>query len=117
MLATVKIKKLKIPVIIGTRPSERKVKQEIFLTIKFDYDAGRAIKSDDVAQAVDYDQLAQMIAQSVSKTNFFLLEKLADHILSLMLKEPKVKKAAVKVSKPNALKNAKAISVSLTRER
>lgn len=116
-MATIKIKKLKIPVIVGTKPAERRLKQEILVTISFDYDAAKAIKKDDVAQAVDYERLTQSIIREVARTQFFLIETLADFILSIIIKEPGIERASVKLTKPKALKNAQGVSVKLKKEK
>ena len=117
MNLTIEIKKLKIAVIVGTNPQERKKKQHILLDISFDYDAAKAIANDDVKQAIDYERLTQVIIREASKTQFFLIEKLADAILSLIMKEPGIQKASVKVCKPKAIKNTESVSVKLEREK
>jgi len=117
MLALIKIKKLTIPVILGTGPHERTHKQKIILDLSFQYNAKKAIAGDDLAQAVDYECLVNTLIKEVSSTKFFLAEKLADFILHLILKNPKILSAEVKLYKPGAVKNAQGIFVCLTQKK
>ena len=116
-MATVQIKKIKISAILGTKPQERTKKQDILLDISFEYDAENAILGDNVSQAVDYEQLAANIKDSISRTQFYLLEKLTHFALEIIFQDQKVISATVTAYKPKALKDAKHVSVTLSRKR
>jgi len=116
-MAIVQIKKLKISAILGTKPEERIKKQDIFLDITFEYNAADAISTDNVLQAVDYEKLAISIKNSLSSSKFFLLEKMAEFALEIVFQDPRVTSATAQVLKPNALKNAKHVAVTLSRKR
>lgn len=116
-MITVQIKKFKISAILGTKPQERAKKQDILLDITLGYDAHGAISDDDISQAVDYEQLTTVLRSSISATQFYLLEKLAHFALEVMFQDQKIKSATVTAYKPKALKDAKHVSVTLSRER
>ncbi|MBF0484303.1 MAG: dihydroneopterin aldolase [Candidatus Omnitrophica bacterium] len=83
----IRITNLRVKTIIGTLPKERKTKQILELNIVFDYDASIAAKTDDLKYAVDYLALVKNIKEEVEKTSFYLVEKLADHVLSIIFRE------------------------------
>lgn len=116
-MATIKIKKLKTPVILGTKPQERLKKQDIFFDIIFEYDTQQASCQDDISQAVDYEQVATNIINSISTSTFFLLEALTAFVLKTVLQDPKITKATVIGYKAKAIKNAKYVSVELSKSR
>ena len=113
----VRIKKLSIPVILGTKPEERKHKQKIILDLSFEYNAKKATKSDDLNYAIDYELLTKTIIKEVSRSHFFLAEALASFILNIVMKNPKIQKAEIILHKPKAIKSAQGISVRLSKEK
>ncbi len=115
-MVCIHIEKLTIPVILGTKPRERTKKQKIVLDLFFEYQACKAINCDDLNHAIDYELLAKTIIKEVSRTQFFLLEKLADFILDIVMKNPKIKKAHVLIHKPHAIKGAQGVTIELSRK-
>ncbi|MFA6379251.1 MAG: dihydroneopterin aldolase [Candidatus Omnitrophota bacterium] len=113
----VRIKKLTIAVILGTKPKERKRKQKVILDLSFEYNAKKAIKSDDLTQAIDYEFLTKTIIREVSRSHFFLAEALADFILNIVMKNPKIQKAEIILHKPKAIQNAKEVSIRLSKKK
>jgi len=112
-IATIRITDLKVRTIIGINPWERKTKQDVMINIALDVDAGRAVRSDDITDAVDYKTITKKIIAAVKNSDFFLLEKLTDMVLRLVMTNPKVIRASVRVDKPRALRFAKSVSVEL----
>ena len=82
------------------------------VNVELEFDARRAAKTDRIDHAVDYKALTQRIIDEVEQSRFFLLEKLADHILTIVMGDPKVARATVEVDKPRALRFADSVSVS-----
>ncbi|VVB51868.1 Dihydroneopterin aldolase [uncultured archaeon] len=115
--AVLKIRGLKAHTLVGVKKSERKKKQKLVINVRLEYDATKAIKTDDVKYAVDYDALSKRITKEVEKTRFYLIEKLADHILSVIMEDKRVLEAKVKVSKPGALPSAKSVNAELSAKR
>jgi len=111
------IRKLSIPVILGTKPAERQHRQKIIIDLSFEYNAKKAIKSDDLTQAIDYELLTKTIIKEVSRTHFFLAEALADFILNIVLKNPKILKAEIILHKPKAIKNTHGVSIRLSKQK
>lgn len=116
-MATIQIKKFPLFVVLGTTPQERRKKQKITFDLTFQYNAATAIRADDLAQAVDYERLTQAIIKEASRSRFVLLESLANLILAIALKDPRITKAEALVRKPNALKGSPWVSVRLEGEK
>jgi len=116
-MAKIHIHNLELSVIIGTTPREREGRQTVCLDLSFKYDSQEAQKNDNLSDAVDYEALAAEIIVKTETTEFFLLEKLASFILDLAMKDKRIKKAKVILSKPKAISNTDSVSVELSRDR
>jgi len=116
-MAQIKIKNLRLKAIIGTNPEEREVPQEVVLNVTFEYDTRNAALSDRLEDAVNYHTLSKRIGELVERSRFFLLEKLANEVLTLILAEPRIEKASVEIAKPAALKRADSVSLTASRSR
>ena len=115
-MATVRITNLRLRTIIGANDWERELKQDVVINISLAYDAAKASKSDNLKDTIDYNAITKKIIKMVEASNFLLLEKLADIILQIVLDDPRVKEATVRVDKPLALRFADSVSVELTKK-
>ena len=61
--------------------------------------------------------ITKKIIEKVENSSFFLLEKLTDVILNIVLENPLVCESSVRVDKPNALRFADSVSVELSKKR
>jgi len=113
----VKISGLEARIIIGVYEVERAIKQRVLLDINYSYDASEAVANDDFNQAVDYHTLEKKIHEFLLVSEFFLLEKLADAVLKLVLEDDNIISAVVEISKPEALDHSDSVSVSVSGER
>lgn len=111
------IKNLHLKTIIGIYPFERTKKQAVIINIKFQYNGIKAAQTDNIENAVDYKTINKNIIALVQKSKFFLLETLANHILKEIIKDKKIRHAAVEVAKPDALTHAESVSVKTTATR
>lgn len=109
------IQKLEIPCIIGTLPKERKKKQKIVLDLEFPTDVRKAARRDDLRDALNYRKIANYITKFVSESRFYLIETLAEHLAKALLREFKLKSLTLRISKPNAIKNAKNVGAEIRR--
>ncbi len=114
-MATIRITDLKLKAIIGINAWERKIQQDIIINLELDFDASKAAKSDNIKDTLDYKVLKKRIIDLIQCSKFFLLEKLVEEILILIMTNPKVLKATVRVDKPKALRFAKSVSVESSR--
>lgn len=116
-MATIRITNLRLRTIIGINEWERDTRQDVVINVTMDFDAGRAAKSDNIRDTVDYKTITKKIIKLVEESQFFLLEAMADRVLAIAMEDPKVLSAAVRVDKPQALRFADSVSVELSRQK
>ena len=116
-MATIRITDLKLRTIIGIYDWEREHKQDVVINIQIQYDAAKACATDSIADTIDYKVITKRIIEEVEASDFFLLEKLAQLVLDIVMANPKVKEAAVRVDKPLALRFADSVSVELAEKK
>jgi D-erythro-7,8-dihydroneopterin triphosphate epimerase len=109
------VKGLRLRTILGVYEHERHTPQDVVVHLALTVDAAQAAATDDLRYAVDYAALSHRIAERVERSQFRLLERLAEEILNLALAEPLVRAATVEVEKPDALPRAESVSVRLSR--
>lgn len=115
--AVIRIKNLALRTIIGTTEYERRDKQDVIINVALEVDASRAVETDDIANALNYRTLTKRIIEEVEGSDYFLLEKLADSILRIVMGMEDVLWARVRVDKPQALRFAESVSVEMRAER
>jgi FolB domain-containing protein len=111
-MAVIRIIDLKARAVIGTHPWERKNAQEIIINITIDYDAAKASKSDKLKDALNYEAVANSVLRLVERSSCLLLEKLTAKVLDIV-----IECAVVRIDKPQAIAQAKAVSFELIGER
>jgi FolB domain-containing protein len=116
-MAKIRIKDLHLRTIIGNNDWERKEKQDVLINITIQFDASRAGISDEIRDTLDYKTVTKDIISLVENSQFFLLEKLVDQILSKLMDYDLVQKVKVRVAKPHALRFAQSVSIEMQRER
>ena len=110
----IRIKNLRLRTIVGIEDWERKHKQDVIVNIEMELDGDEAGKSDDIEDTVNYKTVKRNIINAVEGSQYQLLDKLAIEILKVIMEEAKVKRAAVEVDKPQALRFADSVSVVVT---
>ncbi len=116
-MALIRIIDLKARAIIGTHPWERKNKQEIILNITIEYDAAKASKSDKLKDALNYEEVANKALRLIERSSYLLLEKLTARVLDIVMADKRVVSAWVRIDKPQAIAQAKAVSFELMGQR
>jgi FolB domain-containing protein len=116
-LDRIHIRDLACRCIVGINEEERTKKQDVCINITLHADLRRACTSDCIDDTVDYKAVKQSVLALVESSSFFLVERLADAIARVCFLEPLVQRADVTIDKPGALRFARSVAVSITRER
>jgi FolB domain-containing protein len=111
------VRDLRIRCIIGVNAWEREAPQEIVVNVELFTDTHQAGKTDNLADCIDYDEMAQKIRTLSEKARRFTVEALAEDIACLCLSRSEVRKAAVRVEKPGAVEGAASVGVEIERNR
>ncbi len=100
----------------GVLEHEKVNGQEFIIDVVVETNFDKAVKSDDVADTINYALIAEDVVTSVTQERFDLIEKLADHIGQKVLAREGVQRVLVTVNKPHAPIDADFTNVSVTRE-
>ena len=113
----VEIDDLLVRTIIGINPEERVNRQDVLITIRLDADLRPAAKSDSIDDAVNYRTIAKNVIAFVEQSSFQLVEKLAEEVAQLCLRDPRVERVRVHLRKPGAVRFARSVGVCIERTR
>jgi dihydroneopterin aldolase len=111
------IRDLRVEALIGIHRRERHVLQTVSIDLEIGVPGSAVFTSDQVADTIDYEQVALRIRALASSGHFRLVETFADRIAALLLNDlgaPWVKVSAAKVG---ILANAKFVGVTIERRR
>ena len=111
------IEALEIETVIGIYDWERKIRQPLLFDIEMGFDNRVPAASDDIADTLDYKAVSKRLIAYVSASSFGLVETLAERCVELILAEFPVAQLRLKLSKPGAVRGAKAVGVIIERSR
>ncbi|PPC96687.1 MAG: dihydroneopterin aldolase [Methylotenera sp.] len=112
---TIFLSEVKVQTKLGVPEWERMTPQTIILDIEIGYDLSKACQSDDVNDTIDYGAVVNRVRETLQENSFQLVEKLAEHLCQLILKEFNVLSVKIKVAKPTVLPGLKALGVIIER--
>jgi dihydroneopterin aldolase len=112
------IQQLIVETIIGVLPHERCTLQPIELDIVLMTNISVAAESENLADTLDYAAIATGISDYVKKTQFLLIETLAESIVKwLWAFFPAINQVSLVLRKPMAVSTAKTVGLKIKRRR
>ncbi|KOR33221.1 dihydroneopterin aldolase [Achromatium sp. WMS3] len=112
---TVFLHGLRIETVIGVYDWERNIKQPVILDIDMGTDVSRSAVTDNIKDALDYKAVAKRLITYVEKSEFQLVETLAENCALILLKEFKIPWIRLKVNKIGAISGAQGVGVIIER--
>ncbi|MFT6295200.1 MAG: dihydroneopterin aldolase [Glaciecola sp.] len=109
------IRELEIETIIGIYDWEREQRQVVSLDLEMATDIRPAAKDDDIQKTLDYKSVAKRLIDFVEKSEFFLVEKLAEEIAAIVQNEFGVSWLRLRLGKPGAVTGSKEVGVIIER--
>lgn len=106
---------MKIESTLGVYAWERIHPQQLLLDLDITLPHSRAFVSDDIADTVNYAQLAEELRAHTATLQCCLLEALAEEIARFVMHEFAVPKIKVRLIKPGILPNVAQVGVEITR--
>ena len=106
---------LEITTIIGIYDWERETKQTIVLDIEMACDIHKAAQSDSIEDTLDYKSVSKSSINFVEESEFFLVEKLAEEIASLILNDFNVPWVKLTLNKKGAIRGASDVGIIIER--
>jgi len=111
------IKNLEIDAIIGIYDFERTTKQKVVFDIEMWWDVAKAAKSENIDDALNYKTLSDQLKDYVGKSQFQLIETLAEEVASIIIGQYAVESVKLTLHKPDALDGATDVGVEILRHR
>jgi dihydroneopterin aldolase len=115
MVDRVFIEDLRIQTIIGVFDWEREIKQTVSLDLEMAFDISAAARSDSIADTLDYKAVSKRLIQFVERSEYQLVEALAEECARIVLAEFPVDWLRLKLSKPGAVRGSSAVGVKIER--
>jgi 7,8-dihydroneopterin aldolase/epimerase/oxygenase len=103
--------------IIGFIDWERRVRQTVVLDIELPVDCRHAALTDEVADTLDYKQVAKRVLAFIEASEFKLVETLAHRVALLILAEFGVAWVRISLNKPGAIRGSRDVGVVIERTR
>ncbi|MCA9016716.1 MAG: dihydroneopterin aldolase [Planctomycetaceae bacterium] len=111
------ISDLLLRTIIGINDEERNKKQDVLINLTMQVDLRAAGRSDEISDAVNYRTITKEIIDLVENSQFQLVEKMADEVAKICLKDDRVQQTTIRIEKPGALRFARSVGVTVDRTR
>ncbi|MXP51313.1 dihydroneopterin aldolase [Pantoea sp. SoEX] len=101
---------------IGIYDWERNIKQKLILDVEIMWDNKLLGKKEEgYDKYLNYSDVSETILVYLEKNHFLLIEKVAEEIANLIMKRFNSPGVCVKVSKPNAIAQAKQVGIKIKR--
>ena len=100
---------------IGIFDWERKVKQKVVIDLEFPANIKKAARRDRIKDTFDYKRIAKYTIAFISRSQFFLIETLAERLAQSLIKEFKLSALKLRLSKPGAIRGARNVGVEIHR--
>jgi len=111
------IEGLTIDTLIGVYDWERRIRQPLMFDLEMAFDNRKPARTDHIADTLDYKAVSKRMTAYVQDSSFALVETLAERCAQLVLDEFDVTWLRLKLSKPGAVRGAKAVGVIIERTR
>ena len=112
---TIVISELKLDALIGIYAWEHEVAQTIELDLEIAIDAGRCARSGKIGDTVDYAKVVERIRQVLAGRHFTLIEKLAEELAAVIMREFGTPWIRISVVKLAAIRGAKKVGIRIER--
>ncbi|WP_101758221.1 dihydroneopterin aldolase [Oceanicoccus sp. KOV_DT_Chl] len=112
---TVFIQELTIETVIGIYDWEREIKQTVCLDLEMAHDIRRAAETDDIVYTLNYKAVSDRLIEFISSSEFLLIETMAEQCADIILSEFNVPWLRLRLSKPGAVRKARAVGVIIER--
>jgi dihydroneopterin aldolase len=109
------ISDLRVDMLIGVYDWERKVPQTVQLDLEIGIPDGGRPRTDRIRETIDYAKVIASIKVSLKQNRFLLVERLAEHLAELVMKEFKAQWVKVSVSKLAVEKDVKRVGITIER--
>jgi dihydroneopterin aldolase len=111
------IESLMVETVIGIFDWEREIRQAVSLDLEMEFDIRKAAASDSIEDTLDYKAVSKRLIHFIEKSEFQLVESLAEKCAAIVLEDFPVGWLRLKLSKPGAVRGSSAVGVIIERTR
>jgi dihydroneopterin aldolase len=111
------IDELRLPTLIGIYPREQVVPQTIEISLQIGTSTQNAGSSDDIRDTIDYAVVVERLRADLEHQHFHLLEKLAEHVASVVLDDFGAVWVRVTIAKIGVMRGVRRAGVVIERGR
>ena len=111
------IQGLCLPAKIGVLAWEQQIVQKLYVDLEMSTSIQAAAASDDIAQALNYAEVAQSLQGLVSEGAYQLIETVAEQMAQHLLSHFPIKKVKLSLNKKGALPNSSGVGVIIERSK
>ena len=111
------IEDLRIETTIGIYDWEKKIRQVVAFDVEMAFDNRRPAATDRIEDTLDYKAVSKRLKAFVGESKFELVETLAERCAEISQREFAVEWLRLKLSKPGAVTDSKAVGVVIERGR
>lgn len=109
------VRQLEVNTVIGVFDWEREIKQKLVFDLELGTDIKKSADSDALDDTLDYKAISHSIYDFVEKSEYQLVETVAEKVASLILDNFPVKWLKLTLDKPGAVSIAKSVGVQIER--
>ena len=106
---------LRVQTLIGIYPREKAVPQTIEISLRIGSSTASAGASDDIRDTIDYAVVAERLRADLGAQHFNLLEKLAEHVATVLLDDFGAQWVQVSVAKLGMMRGVRRVGVVIER--
>lgn len=111
------IRDLRIETVIGIYDWEREIRQTVSLDLEMGTDIRRAGETDHIDDTLDYKSVAKALIEFVEKSEFQLVEALAEKCSQIIINDFNVPWLRLRLSKPGAVTGSQDVGVLIERSK
>ncbi len=109
------IDEIRLPTLIGIYPREKTVPQMVEISLRIGTSMAAAGSSDNIRDTIDYAVVVERLRNELATQHFNLLEKLAEDIADLLLKEFGAQWVRVSIAKLGVMSGVRRVGVVIER--
>lgn len=112
---TLFVRDLELDCAIGVHPHERERRQRVVVNVALTLAEPGAAHRDSIAAVVSYEDIVEGVERLARGGHVNLVETLAERIAALCLRDRRVRRAKVRVDKPDVYERASSVGVEVER--
>jgi dihydroneopterin aldolase len=109
------IEDLRITTLIGIYPREKAMPQTVEMSLQIGTSIASAGDSDDIGDTINYATVVERLRSELGAQHFNLLEKLAEYVADLLLKEFGARWVRVSIAKLGMMQGVRRVGVIIER--